>query len=312
MHTIEVPINRGDFISFIEKNKRKIKRKNVEEQRPKGSYYRFGTFKSSGVYKSFAECEEEGEGTTHIQLKINDKKLFYEAKVLFKGKENWSYDFDETEDVKLSKSRPKSTWTFYDRTERDNKMMRKDDSEAHTHSKIRMEYANNDNDLYEELSDDWRESRLELKLLNPGTKRTKTIDFVTGEIKEVTPPPLDALDAHTYIKICDDLEGRIKPITIVLIRPNVTNGVYINYCRKMQQKQKNEHKKSQRKAREEKMEENRLARKKGEKGEEFVPTEFIPAMVPPNKHTQGRMLKPVDYSEEIKSELDIIKTYFVK
>ena len=299
MHTIEAPTDRSDILNFIKKNnnEKKIKRKYLGEKRPEGSYYRFGTFKSSGVYKSFAECEENDDVTTHVQLKINDKNLFFEVKKLFKGKENWSYDFDETEDIKLSASRPKITWINYDRTERDINLERQDDSEEYTHKNMRMEYANNDEEIANDLSHIWRQSRLELKLLKPGVKRERFFDKIEFKFKEVTPPPLDALDGNTYKNIFEDLEGRIKPITIVLIRANVPNGVYVNHCRVMQTDQKKKHKESQKKLRQ-------------KKGEEFEPTEFKPEMVKP-KPTHGRILKPIDFKGAIKSELDIIKSFFI-
>ena len=260
MHTIDVPINRVDIFDFIERKKREIKRKKVGEKRPEGSYYRFGIFKSHSVFKSFSECEQEE--ATHVQLKINDKNLFYEVKKLFKGKENWSYDFDETEDIKLSKSTPKSTWITYDKTQRDIDGGKYDESEEHTHDKIRLEYANGDEELAEILSHGWRQSRIELRITNPAVSRGKQ--------------PLDPTEETTYPKILSDLEKRIKPLTIVLIRQDVANGVYINHCRDMQ------------------------------KGKDK------PKQVEPNQYQHGKTLKPIDFTDSIKSELDIIKSFFVR
>ncbi len=301
MHTIEAPIDRTDILEFIEKNKRKIKRKYVGKGRPEGSYFRFGTFKSFGVYKSFSECEEEDDVTTHVQLKINDKNLFYKVKELFKGQENWSYDFDETEDVKLSKSQPKSTWVSYDKMQRDWDSGKGDESAAHTHNPISMEYANNDEELAELLSADWQHSRLELRLLRPGVKRKRVFDKIEFKFKEVTPPPLDALDGNTYQKIYEDLEGRVKPIKIVLIKEEVPNGVYINYCRDIQKLQKLSHEESQK----------NLKIKREKNGKKFKPTEFKPKFVEP-KPTHGKMLEPIEYSESINSKLDTIKSFFIK
>jgi hypothetical protein len=301
MHTIEAPIGRTDILEFIEKNKRKIKRKYVGKGRPEGSYFRFGTFKAFGVYKSFAECEEKDDVTTHVQLKINDKNLFYKVKELFKGQENWSYDFDETEDVKLSKSQPKSTWVSYDKMQRDEDSGKKDSSEAHTHNPISMEYANNDEELAEDLNWNWKHSRLELRLLRPGGKRKRVFDAKKKKFKEVTPPPLDPTDEDTYQKIFKDLEGRIKPIKIVLIKQEVPNGVYINHCRDMQKLQKMIHKENQKE----------LKIKREKKGKEFMSTEFKPKIVEP-KRIHGRMLKPIDYTDSIKRELNNIKAFFVK
>ena len=260
MHTIEVPIDRDDILDFIEKRKRKIKRKKVGESRPDGSYYRFGIFRTSAIFKSFAECEEED--ATNIQLKINDKNLFHEVKRLFKGKEIWSYEFDETEDIKLSKSTPKSTWIFYDKTRRDIDGGKDDESEKYTYENIRMEYANNDEDLAEELSNGWRHSRIELRLTNPGVPRQKK--------------PLDPTEETTYPKIFTELERRIKPITIVLIKPNVTNGVYISHCREMQ------------------------------KGQDK------PKQIKPNPYQHGKTLKPIEFTDAMRNELEMIKSFFVK
>ena len=301
MHTIEAHINHSDIRKFIAANKRirKIKRKYVGKQRPEGSYYRFGTFKSYSVYKSFAECEKKD--ATHVQLKINDKNLFYEVRELFEGQENWSYDFDETEDIKLSKSKPKSTWVSYDKMQRDEDIGNEDASREHTYDPISLEYANNDEELADELGVDLKHSRLELRLLNPGVKRKRVFDKIAFKFREFTPPPLDALDENTYPEIIKDLEGRVKPISIVLIKDDVPNGVYINHCREIQKLQKLMHEENQ----------NKLKIKREKKGKKFEPTEFKPKMVEP-KRLHGRVLKPKDYTEAITSELDIIKSFFVR
>jgi len=263
MHTIEVPIKREDILDFIyyEEAKRKIKRKSVGGKRPKGSYYRYGFFKPSQIvhFKSFSECKPKD--ATHIQLKINDKNLFYKVKRLFDGKEKWSYDFDETEDIKLSKKAPKSSWISYDKMLRDTLLGRKDDSER-LYKVIRMMYANNDEVLAEDLSTDWHHQRLELRLLNPGMPGGQQ--------------PLDPTEEATYPKILTDLERRIKPLSIVLIRPDVTSGVYVNHCRKMQNGQDK------------------------------------PLQVEPNKYQHGKMLKAIDYIDSISNELDMIKSFFFR
>ena len=282
MHTVEVPINRVDIIDFIEESKRKIKRKNVGEKRPEGSYFRFGTFKSYGIFKAFSECEKDD--ATHIQLKITEKNIFYEAKKLFKGKETWSYDFDETEDVRFSKSAQKSSLISYDKTQRDADRERNNKSEKHTYEKIRLEYANNNEDLAKDLSHDFKHTRIELRVKNPGVTRG-------GQ-------PLDPTEENTWQKIFDDLEKRIKQITIVLIRPDVSNGVYIEYCKRMQELQKQKFEANQ----------NKL---KQTKGAEFTPYEFKPKIVAPNKYTHGKMLKPIENVDSVKSKLDIIKSFFV-
>ena len=279
MHTIEVPINQMDILDFILTKKRTLKRKNVGEKRPEGSYFRFGIFKSYGVFKSFSESEQND--ATHVQLKITEKNLFYEVKKLFKGKETWSYDFDET-DIKFSKSPSKSTWISYDKDQRDADREKSDDAEKYTYEKVRLACTNNNADEAEELSLEWKHSRIELRIRNPAVTRG-------GK-------PLDPTEKNTYQKIFDDLEKRIKPITIVLIKPDVGNGVYIEYCKRMQEIQRQKHEKSQ----------NKLKQKKGA---EFTPSEFKPKMVEP-KRIHGKMLKPIENVDSVKSKLDIIKSLF--
>jgi len=51
--------------------------------------------------------------------------------------------------------------------------------------------------------------------------------------------------------------------------------------------------------------------KREKKGKEFMSTEFKPKIVEP-KRIHGRMLKPIDYTDSIKRELNNIKAFFVK
>jgi len=287
MHTIEVPKKRDDILNFVGKNYRKIKRKKVGEPRPKGSYYRFGIYKEYRVFKTLKECEEGV--ATHIQLKINEKKLFYDVMRLFDGKEKWSYDFDETEDGRVSKSTPRTSWISYNKTQRDRDRGKEDEAEEFTHEKIRMEYSNNDEEFAECLSVDWKHSRIELRSLNPSV------------VKDGEKHP-DVTQEQTHTNIFDFLKKKLKNIMIVLIRPDVTNGVYINHCWEMQEIQKNKHVDNQKK----------LQIKREEKGKKFKPSEFIPKQVKPNPYQHGRTLKPIDFTDSLKDELDMIKSFFIK
>ena len=265
MHTIDIPIKdrrllKERIIRFVEKNKRKIKLKKVGEKRPEGSYYRFGTFESSHqIYQSFSECEEDH--SSHIQLKIADKNLFFEVKKLLKKEEMWTYDFDGIEDIKMSKSTQKSSSITYDKTRRDLVTGNDDDSEEQTYENVRMEYANNDEDLAADLSVDWRHTRFELRVSNPGVSSGKQ--------------PLDPTDENSYEKIFSAFLKKIKYVTIVLIKPKVPNGVYINYCRKAQMGK--------------------------DKLKQIKPTK-----------AHGKTLKPIDFIDSVSDKLDMIKSFFVR
>ena len=288
LHTIEVPINRYDILNFIDKNHRKIKRKKVgkNEKRPTGSYYRFGTYKEYRIFKTLKECEQKD--ATHVQLKINDKNLFYGVKKLFKGQENWSYDFDDTEDARFSKSTPKTSRITYNKTQRDRDREKEDESEEHTHKIIRMDFANNDEELSEFLSNEWNHSRIELRIIDPsGVKDGEKHPDITKE--------------QTFTNIFDSIKKKIKNLTIILIKPDVPNGVYIKHCREIQELQKKKHEENQKK----------LKKKKENNGEKFKPEEFIPKMVEP-KRIHGRMLKPIENVDSIKSKLDMIKSFFIR
>ncbi len=252
LHDIQIPLFGSDhLVNYVSNNKQIEFVEFGGKRKGKGSYCRFVKEAHFEQHMNYKVCDKDDFSLSHLQVKVNDKKIFDDLFPRFQGNETYSTSDvqDDLDLITISKGRGKSTVIIYNKS--------KSDKEKHgdnlegikaTYQKLINEYIDSsyNSDELDKIVEVWPHTRIENKRLRPGAEsdkkkkseeqleklRLKILrERLKGNLSRSRKkseeyiykyPPVDPFNSEAYKLLYDDLKKQIENTRIFIPNPETS------------------------------------------------------------------------------------------
>jgi hypothetical protein len=173
-----------------------------------------GTENEYGV--AYRQCEQVC--STHFEIKINKRKLYYKISKLFDGTETFSSEYDHETETNIRRKPKKVSIINYDKFARDLKK----------HGSAYMDEVNNT--LIEEIAENEAEHEDLKKTFRDSHSRVE-YRFHKPAVTQRQKKSLDLNTETAYEDLFQTIEEEVKKISIFILKPDVSAEDYLDLYR---------------------------------------------------------------------------------